>query len=51
MRQPCLLHELEAAGRIQSSDHILDRAAEKERNVERQRQPSADDAARQTLRQ
>ena len=45
-----LLHELEAAGRIQSSDHILDRAAEKERNVERQRQPSADDAARQALR-
>lgn len=46
-----LLHELEAAGRIQSSDHILDRAAEKERNVDRQRHPSADDTARQALRQ
>lgn len=45
-----LLHELEAAGRIQSSDRILDVAAERERNVERQRQPSADDAARQALR-
>ena len=45
-----LLHELEAAGRIQSSDRILDVAAEKERNVERQRQPSADDAARKALR-
>ena len=45
-----LLHELEAAGRIQSSDRILDVAAEKERNVERQRQPSADDAARRALR-
>ncbi len=32
-----LLHELEAAGQIQSSDHILDRAAKNERNVERQR--------------
>lgn len=45
-----LLHELEAAGRIQSSDHILDRAALKERNVEQQRQPSASDEARLTLR-
>ena len=45
-----LLHELEAAGRIQSSDHILDIAAEKERNVERQRHPSSDDAARHALR-
>ena len=44
-----LLHELEAAGRIQSSDHILDIAAEKERNVERQRHPSSDDAARHAL--
>ncbi len=45
-----LLHELEVAGRIQSSDRILDVAAEKERNVERQRQPSADEAARRMLR-
>ncbi len=45
-----LLHELEAAGRIQSSDRILDLAAEKERNVERQRQPSQDDAARRAIR-
>lgn len=45
-----LLHELEAAGRIQSSDRILDLAAENERNVERQRQPSQDDAARQAIR-
>jgi len=44
-----LLHELEAAGRIQSSDHILDIAAEKERNVDRQRHPSSDDAARHAL--
>lgn len=45
-----LLHELEAAGRIQSTDHILDRAAEHERNVEQQRQPSTETAARQALR-
>ena len=46
-----LLHELEAAGRIQSSDHILDRAAEKERNVEGQREPTSDVPAREALRQ
>ena len=45
-----LLHELEASGRIQSSDHILDRAAENERNIERQRRPSASDTDRQVLR-
>jgi hypothetical protein len=45
-----LLHELEAAGRIQSSDHILDLAAAKERNVEAQRGPQADDEARQFAR-
>ena len=45
-----LLHELEAAGRIQSSDQILDVAAAKERNVEQQRQPSSDDTARHMLR-
>ena len=46
-----LLYELEAAGRIQSSDHILDVAAEKERNVFQQRAPSTDEAARLVLRQ
>lgn len=45
-----LLHELEAAGLIQSTDRILDLAAEKERNVEQQRQPSIDDLARRALR-
>lgn len=45
-----LLHELEAAGRIQSSDRILDVAAERERNVEWQRRPSHDNAARQAIR-
>lgn len=45
-----LLHELEAAGRIQSSDRILDAAAEKERNVAQLRRPSSDDAARAGLR-
>ncbi len=46
-----LLYELEAAGRIQSSDQILDIAAEKERNVEAQRKPQTDDAARLLLRE
>jgi hypothetical protein len=46
-----LLHELEAAGRIQSSDHILDVAAAKERNVMAQRQPQSDLAARLLLRE
>jgi hypothetical protein len=46
-----LLHELEAAGRIQSSDHILDLAAAKERNVEAQREPQADGDARLLLRE
>jgi len=45
-----LLRELEAAGRIQSADHILDVAAEHERNVEAQREPAADDEARAVLR-
>jgi hypothetical protein len=40
-----LLRELEAAGRIQSADHVLDVAAEKERNVLAQRtSQSAEDA-------
>lgn len=47
-----LLHELESAGCIQSSDHILDVAATKERNVEAQRNaPHSDDAARVLLRE
>lgn len=46
-----LLHELEAAGRIQSSDHILDLATTKERNVETQREPQADTDARRLLRE
>ena len=45
-----LLYELEYTGRIQSSDRILDIATEKERNVEQQRQPSGDEAARNALR-
>ncbi len=45
-----LLHELEAAGRIQSADHILDAAAEKERNVEHQRYPASTEPARAALR-
>jgi hypothetical protein len=46
-----LLHELEAAGRIQSSDAILDRAAERGRNVEAQRRPVAGEPARAMLRE
>lgn len=46
-----LLHELEIAGRIQSSDRILDITAAKERNVEAQRQPQMDDETRALLRQ
>jgi len=46
-----LLHELEAAGRIQSSDQILDQAAERGRNVEAQRQPVASEPARAILRE
>ena len=45
-----LLVELEAAGRIQSSDRILDAAAEKERNVAALRSTRADEAARASLR-
>jgi hypothetical protein len=46
-----LLRELEAAGRIQSADHVLDVAAQKERNVEAQREPQSDDEARRLLRE
>ncbi len=45
------LHELEAAGRIQSADHILDEAAARGRNIEQQRQPTASEPARATLRE
>ena len=44
------LRELQAAGRIQSADRILDQAAAQGRNVERQRRPGLDEAARQRLR-
>ncbi len=45
------LRELEAAGLIQSADHILDQAAARGRNVEKQRVAGWDGAARQGLRQ
>ena len=44
------LRELEAAHLIQSTDHILDQAAARGRNVERQRQAAADATTRQRLR-
>jgi hypothetical protein len=46
-----LLHELEAAGRIQSSDQILDEAAARGRNVEKQRQAIGGESARAMLRE
>jgi hypothetical protein len=45
------LRELEAAGLIQSTDHILDQAAERGRNVERQRVASDDAVTSERLRQ
>jgi len=45
------LRELETAGLIQSADYILDRAAERGRNVERQRQTGADAISPERLRQ
>ena len=45
-----LLQELEAAGRIQSADHILDHAAARERNVAAKRIARGDPAARALLR-
>jgi hypothetical protein len=45
------LRELETAGLIQSADYILDRAAERGRNVERQRQAGSDASTRVRLRQ
>jgi hypothetical protein len=43
------LRALENAGLIQSSDHILDRAAEQGRNVARQRTMNADSTSRERL--
>jgi hypothetical protein len=45
------LYELEKAGRIQSSDHILDIAEANARNVEAQREPQADEQTRALLRE
>lgn len=45
------LRELEAAGLIQSTDHILDQAAARGRNVERQREASEDLTTRERLRE
>ena len=44
------LRELEAAGLIQSTDYILDQAAARGRNVERQRQAAEDGTTRERLR-
>jgi hypothetical protein len=44
------LRELESAGLIQSTDHILDQAAERGRNVERQRVAGDDAVTRERLR-
>ena len=46
-----MLRELEHARLIQSADHVLDRAAQAGRNVQRQRMPAEDEQARTTLRQ
>ncbi len=46
-----LLHELEAAAWIQSSDQILDSAADQGRNVEAQRTPLNDQETRSLLRE
>jgi len=45
------LRELEAAGLIQSTDEILDRASAQGRNVARQRKAVADEGARVRLRE
>jgi hypothetical protein len=45
------LRELQQAHLIQSAERILDEAANSGRNVQRQRQPAEDPAARETLRQ
>jgi hypothetical protein len=45
------LRELEAAGLIQSTDYILDQAAARGRNIERQRRAGEDATTREHLRQ
>ena len=45
------LRELEAAGLIQTADHILDLATAQGRNVERQRRAATDPAAAERLRE
>ena len=45
------LRELEAEGLIQSADHILDAAASRGRNVDRQRQATSDIEVRRHLRE
>jgi hypothetical protein len=45
------LRELEVAGLIQSTDYILDQAAARGRNIERQRQTGEDATTRERLRQ
>jgi len=45
------LRELEAAGLIQSADHVLDQAAKRGRNVARLRVAAEDGAARRRLRE
>ena len=45
------LRELEAAGLVQSADHILDQATAQGRNVERQRQAGEDSTTRERLRE
>jgi hypothetical protein len=45
------LRELETAGLIQSTDYILDRAAARGRNIEKQREAAEDGATRQRLRE
>lgn len=45
-----LLRELESAGRIQSSDQVLDAAAARERNVASQRRPDEDPGDHDHLR-
>lgn len=44
------LRELERAGLIQSADHVLDEAAARGRNVDRQRSPAVDADSRDRLR-
>jgi hypothetical protein len=45
------LRELQEAHLIQSADRILDEASNTGRNVQRQRHPAEDSAARETLRE